>query len=153
MERINVYVMIGLPGAGKDTWIKNNLPDCKCIACRDDIRVELGLCGPDEKYCGTNEEENLVSGIFNAKLRAYAESGQDIVINNTNIKRWHRNQYKKILKYFPVKWIYVVVKAPSIEDNINRRAGQISPETLRNMAASYQPPTPDEYDEIIEVNQ
>ena len=46
LEKINVYVMIGLPGAGKDTWIREHLPDCKCIACRDDIRVELGLCGP-----------------------------------------------------------------------------------------------------------
>ena len=26
-KKINVYVMIGLPGAGKDTWIMNNLPE------------------------------------------------------------------------------------------------------------------------------
>ena len=38
--------MIGLPGAGKDTWIKANLPGIKCIACRDDVRIEVGLCGP-----------------------------------------------------------------------------------------------------------
>lgn len=153
MGKINVYVMIGLPGAGKDTWIQNNLPECKCIACRDDIRIELGLCNPGEKMAGTPEQENLVTGIFNAKLRAYAESGQDIVINNINLKRWHRNEYKKTLKYFDVNWIYVVVKAPSIEDNIKRRAGQIPADVLYRMQASYQPPTPDEYDEIIEVNQ
>ena len=153
MERINVYVMIGLPGAGKDTWIRNNLPDCKCIACRDDIRVELGLCGADEKFAGTQEQENLVTGIFNAKLREYTESGQDIVINNTNLKRRYRMQYKSLLRHFPIKWIYVVVKAPSIEDNIARRNGQIPPEIIMRMQEGYQPPTPDEYDEIIEVNQ
>jgi len=153
VERINVYVMVGLPGAGKDTWIKNNLPNCKCIACRDDVRIEMGLCGPGEKYQGTKEEENLVTGIFNAKLLQYARSGKDIVINNTNIKRWHRNQYKKLLRNFPVNWIYVVVKAPSIDANIERRAGQIDPEILKRMEASYEPPTPDEYDEIIEANQ
>ena len=153
MERINVYVMIGLPGAGKDTWIRNNLPGCKCIACRDDIRVELGLCGADEKFAGTQEQEKLVTGIFNAKLREYAESGQDIVINNTNLKRRYRMQYKSLLSHFPIKWIYVVVKAPSIEDNIARRNGQIPPEIIMRMQEGYQPPTPDEYDEIIEVNQ
>ncbi len=153
MERINVYVMIGLPGAGKDTWIRNNLPDCKCIACRDDIRVELGLCGQDEKFAGTPEQENLVTGIFNTKLRGYAELGQDIVINNTNLKRRYRMQYKSLLKHFPVKWIYVIVTAPSIEDNISRRQGQIPPEIIRRMSDSYEPPTPDEYDEIIEVKQ
>ena len=145
--------MIGLPGAGKDTWIRNNLPDCKCIACRDDIRVELGLCGQDEKFAGTPEQENLVTGIFNAKLRGYAELGQDIVINNTNLKRRYRMQYKSLLKHFPVKWIYVIVTAPSIEDNISRRQGQIPPEIIRRMSDSYEPPTPDEYDEIIEVKQ
>lgn len=145
--------MIGLPGAGKDTWIKNNLPNCKCIACRDDVRVELGMCGPDEKYCGTKEEENLVTGIFNAKLRKYAESGQDIVINNTNLKKAYRMQYKKLLRYFPIYWIYVVIKAPSLEDNIARRRGQIPPEIIMKMQESYEPPTPDEYDEITEVNQ
>ena len=153
MERINVYVMIGLPGAGKDTWIKANLPGIKCIACRDDVRIEVGLCGPGEKYCGTQEEENLVTAIFNTRLQQYARSGEDIVINNTNIKRWQRKQYKKLLRNFNVNWVYVVIKAPSIEDNIERRAGQIDPEVLRRIEASYQPPTPDEYDEIIEVNQ
>lgn len=145
--------MIGLPGAGKDTWIKNNLPGCECIACRDDIRVELGLCGADEKFAGTPEQENLVTGIFNAKLRQYAEEGKDIVINNTNLKRKYRTQYKSLLRHFPINWIYVVVKAPSIEDNIARRQGQIPPEIIMRMQEGYQPPTPDEYDEIIEVNQ
>lgn len=145
--------MVGLPGAGKDTWIRENLPDCKCIACRDDIRVELGLCGVDEKFAGTPEQENLVTGIFNAKLIKYAESGQDIVINNTNLKRRYRMAYKSLLSRFPVNWIYVVVKAPSLEHNIERRSAQIPPEVIRRMAEGYQPPTPDEYDEIIEVNQ
>lgn len=145
--------MIGLPGAGKDTWIKNNLPGVKCIACRDDIRIEIGLCGPDEKYCGTNEEENLVTAIFNTRLQEYARSGEDIVINNTNIKRWQRNQYKKLLRNFNVNWIYVVVKASSIEDNIKRREGQIHADVLKKLEASYQPPTEDEYDEIINVSQ
>ena len=153
MERIKVYVMIGLPGAGKDTWIKNNLPGVKCIASRDDIRVELGLCGVDEKYAGTPEEENLVTGVFNYKLKEYARSGEDIVINNTNLKRKYRMAYKKLLRDFPVDWVYVIVKAPTIEDNIKRREGQIPPEIIMRMANSYEAPTPDEYDEIIEVNQ
>lgn len=145
--------MIGLPGAGKDTWIKENLPGIKCIACRDDIRAELGLCAPGEKIAGTPEQENLVSGVFNAKLLEYARSGEDIVINNINLKKRYRMQYHKTLKNFFVRWIYVVVKAPSIEVNIARRAGQIPPEVLYRMEASYEPPTPDEYDEIIEFNQ
>lgn len=153
MRTQNIYVMIGLPGAGKDTWIKKNLPECKCVACRDDIRVELGMCGPDEKYAGTFQEENLVSSVFNAKLLEYARSGEDIVINNTNLKRKYRMQYHRLLKDFNLNWVYVIIKAPSIEANIERRQGQIPAEVLRRMESSFEAPQPDEYDEIITVQQ
>lgn len=145
--------MIGLPGAGKDTWIKNNLPNCKCIVCRDDIRVELGMCGVDEKIAGTPEQERLVSSVFDTKLKQYVASGQDVVINNTNLIRKYRYNYKQLLGNYNVEWVYVIIKAPSIEDNISRRNGQIPAEVMYRLAERYQPPTPDEYDKIIEVQQ
>ena len=145
--------MIGLPGAGKDTWIKNNLPDCKCIVCRDDIRIELGMCGVDEKFAGTPQQERLVSSVFDTKLKQYVAEGNDVVINNTNLKKRYRLSYKMLLNDYNLTWVYVVIKAPSIEDNIKRREGQIPPEIIQRMAEGYEPPTPDEYDEIIEVQQ
>ncbi len=152
-KKINVYVMIGLPGAGKDTWIKENLPDAKCIVCRDDIRVELGLCGPDQKIVGTRRQEEMVTGIFYTKLKMYAREGEDIVINNINLKRQYRRDYHKVLQNYDVNWIYVVVEAPDLDTNKERRKGQIPPEIFDRMVASYEPPTPDEYDEIIYVKQ
>ena len=152
-KKINVYVMIGLPGAGKDTWIKNNLPDTKCIVCRDDIRAELGFCNPGEKIVGSKGQEMVVSAIFDNKLKEYAYAGQDIVINNINIKRKYRMVYKETLKYFDVNWIYVIVEAPDLDTNKERRKGQIPPEAFDRMVANYEPPTPDEYDEIIYAKQ
>lgn len=37
-----VIMMCGLPGVGKDTWIKNNYPELPTV-CPDDIRREYGL--------------------------------------------------------------------------------------------------------------
>lgn len=162
MEKINVYVMIGLPGAGKDTWIGNNLPNCKYVVSRDDIRIQLGMCGPGGKTVGNRDEEDTVTTIFNNKLKMYIFNAledqkkgvkSDIVINNTNLTKWQRDAYKKLLANHYVNWIYVVITAPSIEDNIQRRDGQIDSEIIRRLAKRYQPPTPDEYDEIIRVNQ
>ena len=152
-RKINVYVMIGLPGAGKDTWIANNLPDAKCVVCRDDIRAELGLCKPGEKIVASREQENLVTGVFNNKLKMYADAGEDIVINNININRKYRLDYHRTLENYDVNWIYVVVEAPDLDTNKERRSGQIPPEVLDRLAARYQPPTPDEYDEIIYAKQ
>ena len=153
MEKINVYVMIGLPGAGKDTWIANNLPNTHKVVCRDDIRAELGLCNVGEKIVASYQQENLVSSIFDQKLKEYARAGEDIVINNINLKKKYRMGYKRTLADFDVNWIYVVVEAPDLDTNKERRKGQIPPEVFDRMVASYEPPTPDEYDEIIYAKQ
>lgn len=152
-NKINVYVMIGLPGAGKDTWIANNLPNTHKVVCRDDIRAELGLCSAGEKIVGTFQQENLVSNIFDQKLKEYARAGEDIVINNINLKKKYRMGYKRTLANFDVNWIYVIVEAPDLETNKKRREGQIPPEAFDRMVANYEPPTPDEYDEIIQIKQ
>ena len=149
MSEQKVYVMIGLPGAGKDTWIKNNLPNCKNIICRDDIRAELGFCKPGEKIVGTNEQENKVNFVYKKRLVDWVAAGEDVVINNTNLKRKYRNEYHKLLSNFPVKWIYVIVTAPSIEENILRRKDDIPGDIIRRMAENTQPPEPEEYDELI----
>ena len=51
-EKKVAYILIGLPGAGKNTWIEKNLSMVDNLGnlSRDDIRVELGFCSPDEKY-------------------------------------------------------------------------------------------------------
>ena len=152
-RKINVYVLIGLPGAGKDTWIMNNLPDAHKVVCRDDIRAEIGLCNAGEKIVASPQQENLVTTLFNTKLKEYARAGEDIVINNTNLRRKYRNEYKKALRDFDVKWIYVVIEAPDLDINKERRKGQIPPEVLDRLAQSYEPPTQDEYDEITYAKQ
>lgn len=155
MERrkINVYVMVGLPGAGKDTWIAQNLPNTHKVVCRDDIRAEMGLCQAGEKIVASREQENLVTAIFNQKLKEYARAGEDIAINNINLVKKYRMEYKRTLRDFDVNWIYVVVEAPDLDTNKKRREGQIPPEIFDRMVARYEPPTPDEYDEIIYAKQ
>ena len=155
MERrkINVYVMVGLPGAGKDTWIMNNLPRTVKTVCRDDIRAEIGLCNVGEKIVASPMQENFVTTLFNTKLKEYARAGEDIAINNTNLKRRFRNEYKRALADFDVKWIYVIVEAPNLDVNKERRAGQIPPEAFDRMVKNFEAPTPDEYDEIIYAKQ
>lgn len=49
------YLMVGIPGAGKSTWIANNLPSDIPIISRDMIRVELGFTTSvnEKKSCHT----------------------------------------------------------------------------------------------------
>jgi predicted kinase len=50
MRQITVYMMIGLPGSGKNTWINNNLSRNVRQLSRDDIREHLCFCKEGERW-------------------------------------------------------------------------------------------------------
>ena len=145
-----VYLMIGISGAGKSTVIPNiaeseSISDYTIVS-RDRIREELGYCAQGEKVVLSSEQEDEVTKIFNDKLISAAESGKTIFIDNLNLKRKYRDSYKELLKKFPAKWIYVYVEAPNFEENIVRREGQVSSDTLKRMISNIEWPAPEEYD-------
>lgn len=145
-----VYVMMGFPGAGKDTWIKNNIPDIK-VLCRDDIRTEIGIGG--EKPFGTKEQEDKVSEIINKRIIECCEAKESFVLNNTNLKLMYRNVLHTMLYPYNPEIIYVYIEAPSIEDNKKRRKGQVDSRTIDRMVKSFDFPELYEYDQLIIYKQ
>ena len=145
---ICAYLYIGLPGSGKDTHIKTHgiVDERTVVLSRDEIRAELGMCKNGEKCVGTKEEENKVSEIFENRLVEAAENGNNIVINNINLKRKYRNAYKEILRKYNVVWTYVYIEANTLDKNIQRRKGQINENVFLGMIENFDYPTPDEYD-------
>ena len=80
----SVYVLCGMPGAGKSTFCKNHLPNCKVVS-RDIIRFELGYTSSiDEKCVGTKYQEQQVTIRENELIKEYLEAGYDIVLDNMN---------------------------------------------------------------------
>lgn len=154
-KRPVAVIMIGLPGAGKNTWIENNLnqyPDAVQIS-RDDIRVELGFCKPGEKYLGTNDEEEKVTEIYNAKLYDAIKNKKNIILNNVHLKKKYRESAVNIIRKAGYFIEYVYVEAPTIEDNYYRRDGQITPERIKIMALSFEWPDTNEYDKLTIAKQ
>ncbi len=145
-----VYMMVGLPGAGKDTWITNNIPNVHML-CRDNIRKEIGIDG--EKPQGNEEQENEVSVILAERLTEYCVQRQDCVVNNTNISKRRRNEIKDIILPFNPRIVYVYVEAPSVEVCKERRSGQIAPKVFNKMMSEFDFPERSEYDELIIYKQ
>lgn len=149
-SEFTVYIMIGLPGSGKDTWIKNNLPDLPTV-CRDDIRTEIGIKG--EKPMGNKKEEVEVTKIFNERLLEYGRKKQSFVINNTNLKKLYRTGYQGMLNPYKPKYVYVYVEASSLKTNLSRRNGQIPKDVIVNMRNYFEFPHPSEcHNMIIDLN-
>ncbi|MBO9428719.1 AAA family ATPase [Sulfitobacter sp. R18_1] len=72
-----VTMLYGLPGSGKDTWIKNHARDLPVVST-DALRVELGI-KPDSKRQGE------VMQAAKERAREYLRKKQDFVFNATNI--------------------------------------------------------------------
>ena len=127
---LNCYIMQGLPGSGKSTYIKENLKNCKVIS-RDIIRHELGLTKSvdDKKVCSW-KEEIFVSLKENNEIYDALKNCQDFVIDDINIRRKYFYQLvrsiRDLSKYLdcPVKITVIRLNTP-IETCIERRKNQI----------------------------
>lgn len=144
-----VVMMIGLPGSGKNTYIDEKYAKDGVkpwvILSRDDIRYELGFCGKDEKVVLSSEKEEIVSEVFNERLVNAVKEKKNVVINNINLKRKYRDGYKELLKTYNVWYEYVYAEAPTLEDNIERRKGQISAQIFEQMIDKFDFPSVEEY--------
>lgn len=127
---LHCYIMQGLPGSGKSTYIKENLKYCKVIS-RDIIRYEMGLTKSvdDKKVCPW-QTENLITVKENNKIYDAIKNCQDFVIDDINIRRKHFYQLVKSIralsKYLgcPIKITVVRLNTP-FEICIERRKNQI----------------------------
>lgn len=146
------YIMIGLPGSGKNTYINKNIltiyPDSVQIS-RDDIRIQLGYCNENEKYLGNEEEENEVTRVFDEVLDNAILNDKKVILNNTFLKKKYREPVVTKLVNNGYKIIYVYVEAPTLEINYKRRDGEVPQNVITRMALNFEYPEVTEFDEII----
>jgi predicted kinase len=92
--------MCGLPGSGKSTYIKEELPKNVNIISQDYIRQELGIMKDDEhKAIGNSEQEKEVTRICLERIDKVIKERKDFVIDNTNVKTGRvQNYYDKLKK-------------------------------------------------------
>ena len=147
-----VYVMLGIAGSGKSTWIQENHPELPVIS-RDIIREELGYVKHGEKAKLGKKEESKVSEAFMQKAIKCLENGEDIIIDNLNLTKRYRDAYHKDFLRFAPYYEYVYVEAPTIEDNVARRNGQIPKPEIYRMLDNMEFPEPHEYNKLTFVKQ
>lgn len=149
-QKFTVFVMVGLPGSGKDTWIKENISETTML-CRDNIRTEIGIEG--EKPFGTEEQENEVTRILNERLVECCKNKQDCVINNTNVSKKRRKEILDIILPYNPSVVIVYIEAPTLADNVERRKNQVGKKVIKRMFNSFEFPEFCEYDTLLVSQQ
>ena len=133
----SVYILCGMPGAGKSTFCKNHLPNCKVVS-RDIIRFELGYTSStDDKSVGTKYQEQQVTIRENELIKEYLEAGYDIVLDNMNGGKYLKLTIENIKSIAPNSKIIGYNIVTPLEKCIERRKDQISEEVMRNIYSRF----------------
>jgi predicted kinase len=144
------YLMVGLPGSGKSTWIINNLPSDVVVISRDIIRYKLGYTsGVDEKAVLSKAQENSVTSYERAMIYNNLREGNGIVIDDINTGKY-RKEMIDLLRSYGAEVIGVRMNT-SLDTCIKRRNGQISVDVMRDINKRMIPLADNEVDTVIDV--
>lgn len=144
-----VYLMVGIPGSGKSTWIKENQPKLPVIS-RDIIRAELGFTsGVDEKAVLTSGQEHQVTTEEHFQIAKLCKKKQSFVIDDTNTGRYRKDMIS-FLKGYGATVVGVNMDTP-LEICIERRRNDIPETAMRAIARKFIPLGSKEVDDIINV--
>jgi putative nucleotidyltransferase with HDIG domain len=98
-----VVVMCGLPGAGKDHWIRRNLPEWPVVSL-DALRREMKV--------DPREPQGPVAALGRERAREHLRAKRSFVWNATNITRKRRNRVVDLARDYGARVHIVVVEAP-----------------------------------------
>lgn len=147
-----LYMLVGVPGSGKTTWIKNNKHDAVVLSTDDYIERSAEKQGKTYSevfkdvigFATDQMEKDLVQAVQNKR---------DIIWDQTNLTAKSRKsklsripkEYKKVAVFFGV---------PSdLRDRLASRPGKVIPEPIIiSMINQLQPPSKEEgFDEVVAV--
>lgn len=129
-----VYTMVGLPGAGKSTYVNMHKNTCK-VVCPDEIRAELY---GDSAIQGDGKK---VFNIAFAQINEAVKNGKDVIFDATNITKKAR---KTIMNRVPNVCHVAIFINTSIEEckaRNQQRVRHVPEIVIDNMANKMSIPT------------
>ncbi|HZP04971.1 MAG TPA: AAA family ATPase [Terracidiphilus sp.] len=136
-----VTVISGLPGAGKDTWIKDHLPGLPAISL-DALRIEL-----DEEATGS---QGRVVQAAREKAREFLRRHEDFVWNATNLSRDLRTQLIDLLTAYraQVRIVYIEASPDALFRQNRERSNPVPAAAIERMLGRWQVPSPIEAQQV-----
>ncbi len=142
-------LIVGLPGSGKTSYVKKQKYENTVVLSSDEIRRELF------KNAAFQTDNDKVFKLLYARARKALLSGKNVVIDATNIDKYHRALTLSNFKRFKIKRIAVVIDTPPEKcvSNDKHRERVVGKDVIRWFSDRFEMPEPSEgFDEIKVVN-
>ncbi len=139
-----VVLMSGLPGAGKDSYVRKYYKDLPVINL-DDIRKKYKVSATDTRGNGT------VIQMAKEKARVFLRAGEDFVWNATNVTRQMREQLVDLFITYNafVTIIYVEVAYNKLHVQNNNREAVVPWTVIEKLLQKLELPLQSEAHEVI----
>lgn len=130
-------MMSGLPGSGKDTWIRQHLSDIPMVSL-DEIRRERKIL--------PTANQGLVANIAKEQAKVYLREHQSFVWNATNLTQPMRQQLISLFEGYKVRVhiIYVETEALTLLERNRSREAAVPKSAIESMLGKLIPPEADE---------
>ena len=155
MRKPVVYVLVGVPGAGKSTWIKNQTWASDCVYVSTDMFVELEADRQGKTYNDVFKDYMPTAvDLMSEQVLAAREAGKDIIWDQTSVNV--KSRKKKFTMLPNYEHIAVVFKTPErdeLDARLASRPGKYIPqEVVSSMIRTFELPTEKEgYKEVWHV--
>lgn len=150
-----VYMMVGVPGSGKSTWIaRQNFDWNRTVVVSTDAIIDRRAAAAGRTYSDVFQDEiKSATAEMNQNLRDAISRKMDIIWDQTNLTAKARKgklaqiprEYRRVAVYFPTPG------DAELKRRLGSRPGKIiPPNVILGMKSQLEPPTESEgFDEVI----
>jgi len=147
-EKPKLYMLIGVPGSGKSTWVKNQeFWMSKCAYISTDMWVEMEAERRGVTYSEIFQEympkavELMVNHVELAR-----DKGMDIIWDQTSTTITSRvKKFRMLPEYYTIGVVFRIPKPEELQRRLANRPGKVIPsDVLQSMIDGWEEPTKDE---------
>lgn len=151
------WILIGLPGSGKSTWVKNNILQNtqKIKVLSTDNIIEILALAQKKTYSEIFPDAiNYATEQYFLDMKAYIFDRNNFVVDRTNLTKKSRS---KILSQLSKNYYKIAIVFTCDDEELDRRLQSrpdkiIPKQVISNMKAYYEKPSEDEgFNEIIYI--
>ncbi len=147
MNKPKLYMLVGVPGAGKSTWVNNQDWSKDCVYISTDMWVEMEAERVGKTYTEIFQEYMPKAvEMMTIQVQLARDKGLDIIWDQTSTTIATRAKKLRMLPdYYSIAVVFRTPEMEELHKRLASRPGKVIPlEVLDNMIANWQEPALDE---------